>query len=936
MHAAEQVGGKMLGRRDFLAAATSLLIPILFTLGAVAGEAKCEAPRIFPFAMEGENLPDLWTLTRMREGRNLLRPHGEREPAGSGGFLTAKGADFVDESGRVRRFFGVNLYGPATLPEKADAPAMAERLARWGINAVRIFPQYTWQRRADQDFSKGIDPDLLDRFDWLFFQLKQRGISADMNLHSARTAGYRFKDFKQTMKENKGLDNFDPTFILHQKEFIRTVFNHVNPYTGLAYRDDPAVMTWEVNNECSLAIAWFQWNMEDKLTPYFKRELERQFRDWLRAKYGTTERLRAAWVVSAPLEPDVLPPETWKDAAAFARARWYTEGYGKGNAPKDYTFDPSKGLVRIDATQVRKFALVGVSLKERQPYTVSFRIRSAEPGLVVFKVGQHGRPYGGQGCTRTFQTGAEWKEVKMRAAALISETDNRVQVQFNKMCTYELADLSFVRGGELGLEPGESLEADTVGLGTYRSAARTRDISEFILDVENRYWKEMYAFVKHEMGARAPVNCGTADYGAHYPQAYGDFIDDHFYYGGLVYFPKKSWDMSNWSCKNVSIVRALDGGRHDMQRTFENRVLGKPFTISEANMMSQMATAAEFFPIALSVAAFQNTAAFHAYTWSHNSEHTYGARRFLDMRSNAKYLAHLPASVNMFVRGDVKRGDAASAQIVYDLGRQEERDAIIRTGFAQATHIHASDPLACLKALTGRRLLDLENGRARPLDAPYGRVAVYCDRDGRNELRPSHGDRPPRTAVSATGEIRWDATQSGKEWYAVDTPRTKFLSAFGPAGTSHMFTDGFHVTLGDTLMGWAAISFTELSPGKSLLAATGYQQASGAKLTRFGSDEALHPADGTRTLDERITTMTAMGNAPYACEGVRATIRIPAAGAVRVTPLDGNARPLAAAFTVQAEEGFATFDISEKYQTVWYLVEPCGYGAQGAFSKMRM
>ena len=107
----------------------------------------------------------------------------------------------------------------------------------------------------------------------------------------------------------------------------------------------------------------------------------------------------------------------------------------------------------------------------------------------------------------------------------------------------------------------------------------------------------------------------------------------------------------------------------------------------------------------------------------------------------------------------------------------------------------------------------------------YGRVAVYCDRDGRNELRPSHGDRPPRTAVSATGEIRWDATQSGKEWYAVDTPRTKFLSMFGPAGTAHVFADGFTVTLGDTLMGWAAISFTELSPGKRLLAATGYQQS---------------------------------------------------------------------------------------------------------------
>ena len=67
-----------------------------------------------------------------------------------------------------------------------------------------------------------------------------------MNLHSARTAGYRFKDFKQTMKENKGLDTFDPTFIQHQKEYIRTIFDHVNPYTGLAYRDEPAVMSWEI------------------------------------------------------------------------------------------------------------------------------------------------------------------------------------------------------------------------------------------------------------------------------------------------------------------------------------------------------------------------------------------------------------------------------------------------------------------------------------------------------------------------------------------------------------------------------------------------------------------------------------------------------------------------------------------------------------------
>ena len=344
-----------------------------------------------------------------------------------------------------------------------------------------------------------------------------------------------------------------------------------------------------------------------------------------------------------------------------------------------------------------------------------------------------------------------------------------------------------------------------------------------------------------------------------------------------------------------------------MQRPFENRVMGKPLTISEANMMGQKATSAEFFPIMLSVAAFQNAAAFHAYTWSHLPDHSYGSKMFLDMRGNAKYLAHLPAAVNMFVRGDVKSGEGEPARIVYDLRRADERNEIVRTGFARSTHIHDTDTLTCLKAVTGRVLVDLP-----------GRVALLRDRHGRNELRPSHSDR---ATVSSTGELRWSAIEPDREWYAVDTPRTKFVSMFGGAGAAHEFADGFKVTLGDTLMGWAAISFTELSPGRCLLAATGYQQASGAKLTVYGEKTALRPEDGITTLGKRITTMAAMGNLPYDCEGVRATIRISAARALRVTPLDGDARPLAAAFEVPRVDGFATFDISEKHRTVWYLVE---------------
>ena len=240
------------------------------------------------------------------------------------------------------------------------------------------------------------------------------------------------------------------------------------------------------------------------------------------------------------------------------------------------------------------------------------------------------------------------------------------------------------------------VQQSSLCVNSFGSQMRTHDISMFILDVEDRYWKDLYAFAKHEMRAKAPVNCGTADYGAHYPQAYGDFIDDHMYYGGLVEFPGKSWDRSNWYCQNKSIVLGIAGDSwyRSFQRSFENRVIGKPFTVSEAGMMSQMATAAEYFPVMFSLAAFQNSAAIHTYTWSHHEDHSYGSTKFLDMRGNAKYLAHLPASYNMFVRGDVKNGEDEKDRIVYDLHREDERNEIVKYAYSRFTHVHDTDTFA--------------------------------------------------------------------------------------------------------------------------------------------------------------------------------------------------------------------------------------------------
>ncbi len=889
---------------------TEALLAVSMGISAAAAEE-----RTFPFPMEGRGL---W---RIRESFR---------PAGEDGFLSAKGTAFVDGKGNARRFLGVNLYGPAQLPTKADAERTAKTLAFWGFNAVRMMPQYTWQLRADKDYAKGPDPELLDRFDYFFAKLKARGIYATMNLHSARTAGYRFKDFRQTMKENKGIDNFDPTFILHQKEWAKFIFDHVNPYTGLAYKDEPAVLSWEINNECSLAVAWFLWDLWGKMTPPFKAELTRQFDDWLRAKYGTTEKVRVAWRSSSPAKADVVPAEAWRDAAAFAKVGWYVEGWERGGplsgrGRPGYALDPATGVVKVDGKTVRKFAIKGVSLDEGEVYTVAVRIRSAKKGRFILKVGQHGRPYSGQGLCQELEVGPDWKDVRVTSAALVTTADNRVQIEFKSKGEYEIAGFSFVRGGEAGLGPDETLESGNVlpvGIG---SAVRARDVADFILDVEDRYWKEMTNCLKVDLAAKQPVNGGTLDYGAGYPQTYADFLDIHFYYGGLAGFPGKAWSSADWHENNKPMVKSLDDGA--TQNHFGVRVFGFPYTISEASQMHQTATAADFFPILLSLAAFQDTAAIHAYTWTHAQDHAYGSTKWLDMHGNAKYLAHLQAARNMFVRGDVKSGMDEEKRIVYDLSRAEEREDIRRTGFANRSHVRETDPLACVKAATGLRYVDLPDMLGRGGDAPdtLGRGGDAPDTLPAR-LAPTPYGKPAaaaRRAVSSTGEITWDATEKDREFYAVDTPRTKFLSQFGPAGTAHRFADGTTFTLGETLMGWAAVSLTETATNQWLLAATGWQQPTGAVVRVYGSKTPLRPEDEMKAVGRKITTMGAMGNVPFMCEGVRLTVRVPVPDdlLVRVMPLNGDALPTGEVIDVPAKDGFATFSLDERYRTLWYRVE---------------
>jgi hypothetical protein len=108
-------------------------------------------------------------------------------PAGRDGFLRATDGRLVKPDGSRFRIWGVNICGPACFPEKADAVALADQLARVGVNCVRFHHMDSgWSVLFDKSRTdtRQLSPAALDRLDYLVAEFKKRGIYVNLNLNA--------------------------------------------------------------------------------------------------------------------------------------------------------------------------------------------------------------------------------------------------------------------------------------------------------------------------------------------------------------------------------------------------------------------------------------------------------------------------------------------------------------------------------------------------------------------------------------------------------------------------------------------------------------------------------------------------------------------------------------------------------------------------------
>ncbi|MEN7547882.1 cellulase family glycosylhydrolase [Rapidithrix thailandica] len=196
-------------------------------------------------------------------------------------FIKVKGTQF-ERNGQPYRFVGVNFWNAMNLASQGPR-GDRERLLReldllqsYGVNNIRIMcgtegPDSEPYRivPALQTAPGVYNEDLLDGLDFLLAQLHRREMHTVMCLNnfwqwSGGMAQYRvwanpeknipYPDI-ETGENFDAYENFtagfysDPQAVNYFNEHIEFIIGRTNGYSGIDYKEDPAIMAWELGNE---------------------------------------------------------------------------------------------------------------------------------------------------------------------------------------------------------------------------------------------------------------------------------------------------------------------------------------------------------------------------------------------------------------------------------------------------------------------------------------------------------------------------------------------------------------------------------------------------------------------------------------------------------------------------------------------------------------
>jgi len=835
-------------------------------------------------------------------------------PAGRFGHIYVGEDGHLYAGGKRIRFFGVNLCFGACFPGKEDAGRIAARMAKFGINIVRFHHMDMFQfpdgiRMRGVPHTRELDPEALDRLDYFVYKLKEKGIYVNLNLlvsrpfNSADGLPGEIEDLP--WKERHTVGFFYRLILELQKEYAKKLLAHRNPYTGTTYAEEPAVAFVEVNNENGLVHSWLGGHL-DGLPEVFSKELRRRWNLWLRERYGTTEALRRAWGVrEEPSGPELLENADFQAGLEG----WVLERHCGAEATATLSDDVPEALrgvrsVRITVKKLGEegwhvqFNRPGLEVEADRPYTLSFWAKADRPCRINLALKQAHEPWRDLGPRMEVKLRPEWRKFKF--SFVLERGDGNARLDFSGLgrqeASYWLAGISLRQGGTVGLRKDERLEDGSVEIFPLsrfgeRTSKAQGDWIRFLWETEEDYWREMYTYLKEEVGVKALVvgtivGCSTPNLMAKF-----DCIDSHAYWQHPK-FPGRPWDPEDWIVPNISMVNERGGTIGGLA---VRRVSGKPFTVTEYNHPAPNTYGAEGFPLLAAYASFQDWDAIYAFAYSHRRDDwdRRCIRGFFDVDQHPVKMVTLVPSAAMFLRGDVR---PARKCAVVSLDPEREVDLLRKA--------HAWE------------LVDARHLGLPPEAALLHRVASATGGEvPKDALGPGNLESPGDRFVSDTGELVWDLSDPERGVVTINSVRSKAVIGYG--GGKKFDLGGVIIEPRETLQGgWSVLTLTVVD-GESfsnftrlLITATGYVQ---------NTDMRWREVPG---YPPRSSCGRDWGRAPSLVEGVQAVVTLPVpAEEVEAWALDGRGGRRERLPVEEGEGGRAVVRLEPEWRTLWYEVK---------------
>jgi len=521
----------------------------------------------FPFATP---FPDT-TVNPTHIGRFTLDP-----PAGHHGkVLTSADGHLYFQDGTRAKFFGTNACFSATYPQQTTAANAAAHIAKQGFNMMRFHHLDDALTSAPgSNTSRRLNHEVLDKLDYYFARLKERGIYSAIDLYSIR----RFKSgdgIPYYDSLNRSMNMIKRVFMFYQpayalfRDYPDSLLSHLNPYTGLAYKNEPALVFINPMNEGTLVDHYF-WNEWDNpsseyyLPRFYKIELQNQWNDWLYNKYYWDTTLIRAWSGDTSAGQNLIIngefsdtangiPTSWFFNLFSGNATWGVQNAGLSTEPAVFinVTNPGQYSWHIQLGQNR------MRIVTDSTYRIQFRAKATRNRPLDIVVQRDRTPW----------------NVYFNTTISITTLPQTFVIPFY-VSVSDTVQLTFNAGSDTGrvwidavqfrrapfskvLDPGESLSTRTIKLINWGnrynySPYRLFDQIRFFYDKERNFYNRIIALLRDTLHVNSLITSSYFWSSQLHQRAWVDIVDvvDAHPYFDHPSFPNQPWDTLDFRITN--------------------------------------------------------------------------------------------------------------------------------------------------------------------------------------------------------------------------------------------------------------------------------------------------------------------------------------------------------------------------------------------------